>query len=66
MIRAWDLKHPARRENLVEGSVTHSLITKKFVGEMSGESISFDLHPDANPNSRSEGLVRFQVIFFIY
>lgn len=45
----------------MEGSVPHALLNNKFETKFSFESISFETHPDANPNSRSEGLVRFQV-----
>ncbi len=61
LIRAWDLKYPARREKLAEGSVARALLNKKFETPLSSEAVSFETHPGANPVSRSEGLVRFQV-----
>jgi hypothetical protein len=41
--------------------VTEALVWKPIDSPFAVESISFEMHPDANPASRLAGLKRFQV-----
>ena len=59
MLRAWakqfEKELPKKRE-LEEGSVAKNILSQPQTRE-----VSFELHPDANPASRTEQLKRFQV-----
>lgn len=56
VVRAWEKMHPAKREKLAKESPALAILTTEFTKE-----ISFDLHPDANPESRKLHMQRFQV-----
>ncbi|KAF0290194.1 putative tRNA (guanine(26)-N(2))-dimethyltransferase [Amphibalanus amphitrite] len=55
VIRAWEVLHPAKRENIPAGSPAAALLAKP-----APEGVSFVRHPEANPKSRELQLRRFQ------
>jgi hypothetical protein len=61
LLRAWERLHPISRKKLSPESVTEALVSKPIDSPFAVESISFEMHPDANPASRLAGLKRFQV-----
>lgn len=55
IVRTYVKKNPVNPKRLTEGSPARTILDQEPSVE-----ISFDLHPDANPKSRADGLVRFQ------
>ncbi|XP_025157122.1 probable tRNA (guanine(26)-N(2))-dimethyltransferase isoform X2 [Harpegnathos saltator] len=55
IVRAWEKKHPVKREKLVANSPA-----ERILNEPSTMDISLDIHPLANPISRQKHLSRFQ------
>lgn len=53
ILRAWVAKNPVRRNE--PGSAGHAILSEKPSIE-----VNFEPHPDANPRSRSQNLVRWQ------
>lgn len=53
--RAWEKKHPVKREKLAVGSPA-----ERILNAASTTDISLDIHPLANPISRQKHLSRFQ------
>ncbi|KAL8597279.1 hypothetical protein ACOMHN_051590 [Nucella lapillus] len=56
ILRAWVQQHPVSERRLTEGSVARAILSKP-----PGRTVSFTPHPQANPASRQQGLVRWQV-----
>ncbi|XP_015118486.1 probable tRNA (guanine(26)-N(2))-dimethyltransferase isoform X1 [Diachasma alloeum] len=56
VVRAWEKIHPAKREKLGKESPALAILTTESTKE-----ISFDLHSEANPESRRMHMQRFQV-----
>lgn len=56
IVRAWEKGHPANRSKMKDDRAG-----KKILEKESENTISFDIHPDANPESRRKELLRFQV-----
>lgn len=55
IMRCWEKNNPVNAKHLTEGSVAKNILS------IEAERVySFDLHADANPESRRKGLVRFQ------
>ena len=54
-MRAWVKDHPVSEKRLIAGSVAKAILEKEPV-----HKISFEVHPDANPDSREKGLLRWQ------
>lgn len=55
IMRCWQAKNPVNPKRLTENSVAAHILNIKPEKEY-----CFDLHPDANPESRKLGFVRFQ------
>lgn len=55
IMRCWAETHPPSEKRLKENAVATKIISKK-----PEKTYSFDLHQDANPESRRKGFVRFQ------
>ncbi len=55
MMHAWEKKNPVNMEKLPKGSVAWTLLHR-----VPKHEVSFELHPDANPESRARQLKRFQ------
>ncbi|XP_067006234.1 tRNA (guanine(26)-N(2))-dimethyltransferase isoform X2 [Anabrus simplex] len=53
IMRVWELEHPVKRDRLSDAGRT--ILSKEPVTK-----VSFNIHPEANPESRQRGLVRFQ------
>ncbi|XP_071104696.1 tRNA (guanine(26)-N(2))-dimethyltransferase-like [Haliotis cracherodii] len=56
IMRAWVKDHPVKASRLQSGTPAKAILDKEPVTE-----VSFSLHPDANPQSRQKGLLRWQV-----
>lgn len=56
VVRAWERQQPARKTAL---PVDHP--ARVILQQDVGTEVNFDLHPDANPESRKKELLRFQV-----
>jgi len=56
MLRVWGQKNGVKLKNLAEGSPGRTIMSKEPVTE----NISFELHDDANPESRKNKMKRFQ------
>lgn len=56
ILRCWVRLHPVSSKRLLEGSVACIILSKQPAFEA-----NFSLHPDANPKSRTSGLVRWQM-----
>ena len=56
MMRTWEKQNPVKRDNLDENSVA-----KKILSGSISRAVSFEIHPDANPDSRAQQLRRFQI-----
>lgn len=56
IVRAWEKSNPANKEKMAPDRPGRRLLEKKSVTE-----ISFEIHPDSNPQSRKQELLRFQV-----
>ncbi|XP_074649968.1 tRNA (guanine(26)-N(2))-dimethyltransferase-like [Tubulanus polymorphus] len=56
IMRCWAKQNPVNERHLVEGSVTKAILSKEPAVQA-----SFELHADANPQSREKGLVRWQL-----
>ncbi|GFN80404.1 tRNA (guanine(26)-n(2))-dimethyltransferase [Plakobranchus ocellatus] len=54
-MRAWVRDHPVSEKRLTVGSTAKAILEKQ-----SEHEISFETHPDANPDSREKGLLRWQ------
>jgi len=57
MLRVWGVKNDFKLKNLAESSPGRAIMTKA----PTIENISFEVHEDANPESRKMGLKRFQI-----
>lgn len=55
-MRCWADTHPVSKKRLIEGSPVYNILLNS-----SQKNYSFEIHPDANPESKRKGLVRFQV-----
>lgn len=55
-MRAWVAKNPLRPKRIEPGSAGHAILSQEPSIE-----VNFEPHPDANPRSRSQNLVRWQV-----
>lgn len=55
IMRCWVEKNPVSDKRLTEGSVAKNILSIKPAQEY-----SFEMHIDANPESKRMGLVRFQ------
>lgn len=56
VMRAWIKDHPLKESRLQEGSVVKAIIARE-----PKHNISFEIHPDANPPSRKQGMLRWQI-----
>ncbi|XP_064098901.1 tRNA (guanine(26)-N(2))-dimethyltransferase-like isoform X3 [Macrobrachium nipponense] len=56
IVRAWEKIHPANRAKMKDDRAG-----KRILEKASEHTISFECHPDANPESRRKELLRFQV-----
>ncbi|XP_067666800.1 tRNA (guanine(26)-N(2))-dimethyltransferase-like isoform X1 [Haliotis asinina] len=56
IMRAWVKDHPVKASRLQGDTPAKAILDKEPVTE-----VSFSLHPDANPQSRQKGLLRWQV-----
>lgn len=55
IMRMWVKDHPVSEKRLTPGSVAKAILEKEAVNQ-----ISFKTHPEANPDSREKGLLRWQ------
>ncbi|KAK6179775.1 hypothetical protein SNE40_012059 [Patella caerulea] len=55
VMRTWVKDHPVKSNRLTPGSVAKIILDKPTTHD-----VSFTLHPDANPESRDQGLIRWQ------
>lgn len=55
-MREWVKEHPVSEKRLQPGSVVKAILDKKATHD-----VSFEIHPDANPPSRKQGLLRWQI-----
>lgn len=55
IIRTWVKSHPIKASRLMESSIIRTLLEKECTYQ-----VSFEPHPEANPKSRTEKLLRFQ------
>lgn len=55
-MRVWIKDHPVKESRLQEGSVVKAILDRE-----PKYKISFELHPNANPPSRKQGLLRWQI-----
>lgn len=55
VMRCWAKKHPVSKKRLIENTPAYNILKTEPEKEY-----LFDLHPDANPQSRKLGFVRFQ------
>lgn len=55
IMRCWVKKNPVNEKRLTENSVARNLLSIP-----SQQEYSFEMHVDANPESKRMGLVRFQ------
>lgn len=55
ILRLWQKSHPVKKERLIEGTPIAAILAK----EPTVEYQLHDLHPNANPPSRKESLIRF-------
>ncbi|KAL5004264.1 hypothetical protein ScPMuIL_017720 [Solemya velum] len=55
IMRAWVKKHPVREDRLAVGTPAKAILEKTSTSE-----VSFEEHPQANPHSRKEGMLRWQ------
>ncbi|XP_042884533.1 probable tRNA (guanine(26)-N(2))-dimethyltransferase isoform X2 [Penaeus japonicus] len=56
IVRAWEKLNPANKEKMNQDRPGRRILEKKSETE-----INFELHPDSNPQSRKQELLRFQV-----
>ncbi|XP_029635655.1 tRNA (guanine(26)-N(2))-dimethyltransferase [Octopus sinensis] len=56
LMREWIKEHPVSEKRLQPGSVVKAILDKKPTHD-----VSFEIHPDANPPSRKQGLLRWQI-----
>lgn len=56
IMRVWIKDHPVKESRLQEGSVVKAILDRE-----PKYKISFELHPNANPPSRKQGLLRWQI-----
>ncbi|KAG7159244.1 tRNA (guanine(26)-N(2))-dimethyltransferase-like [Homarus americanus] len=56
IIRAWEKLHPANRAKMTDDRPGKRLLEKQIQTE-----INFELHPQANPESKKQELLRFQM-----
>ena len=54
-MRTWIKDHPVSEKRLAQGSVAKAILEKA-----PKHQISFKAHPEANPDSREKGLLRWQ------
>lgn len=54
-MRCWAKQRPLTVRQQVKGTPANNILLKK-----PSEEYSFDKHPDANPESRKAGILRFQ------
>ena len=55
-MRTWIKDHPVKKTRLLDGSVVKAITDKE-----PKHKISFELHPEANPPSRKQGMLRWQI-----
>ncbi|XP_005098109.1 tRNA (guanine(26)-N(2))-dimethyltransferase [Aplysia californica] len=55
VMREWVKENPVTQKRMEDGSVTKSILEKAQVSQ-----VSFEEHPEANPQSREIGLLRWQ------
>ena len=55
-MRSWEKKNPIKRENMDQNSVAIKILSAPITRE-----VSFEIHEDANPDSRAQQLRRFQI-----
>lgn len=55
ILKCWSKTHPVKSERFIDGTPLKAILTKPPENEYDLEEI----HPDANPNSRRNALVRF-------
>lgn len=55
IMRCWAQLHPVSQKRLDQNAVARNILSKNVK-----EDLSFDLHPDCNPESKRKGLIRFQ------
>lgn len=55
IMRCWESNHPLKEKRKAEKSPGNNILSKQ-----ADKQYCFDLHRDANPQSRREGFVRFQ------
>lgn len=56
VVRAWEKLHPVNRTKMSDDRAGKRILEKE-----SRTTISFELHPEANPASRKQELLRFQI-----
>lgn len=54
-MRCWAQRHPVSKKRMIEGTPVSNILSVKPEKEY-----SFETHPDANPDSKRKGLVRYQ------
>ncbi|KAL3866784.1 hypothetical protein ACJMK2_044054 [Sinanodonta woodiana] len=55
IMRAWIKGHPIHERHLKPGTPSAAILAKEAT-----INVNFDIHPEANPKSRQQGLVRWQ------
>ncbi|KAK7074375.1 tRNA methyltransferase 1 [Halocaridina rubra] len=56
IVRVWEKTHPANRSKMSDDRAGKRILDKE-----PENTINFEMHPDANPESRRQELLRFQV-----
>lgn len=56
IVRAWERQHPANKSAMAPDRPAKVILEKRI-----GTEVSFELHEDANPESRKKDLLRFQM-----
>jgi len=55
IMRCWEKLHPASQKRIANNTVATNILKQS-----PERDYSFELHPEANPESRQKGLVRYQ------
>ncbi|KAK3876141.1 hypothetical protein Pcinc_019049 [Petrolisthes cinctipes] len=56
VVRAWEKQNPANKSRMPDDRPGKRILTQESQSE-----VSFELHPDSNPESRKQDLLRFQI-----
>lgn len=56
VVRAWEKQYPANKSKMPDDRPGKRILTQESQNE-----VSFELHPDSNPESRKQDLLRFQI-----